>query len=68
MLCSTTYHCKSQKLPKFKRRQQRLKFFKYCKDTWSLDFWKELRYVEKQEMCLKKASKSKKFSKGERHE
>lgn len=68
MLWSTTYHCKSHKLPKFKRRQQRLKFFKYCKDTWSLDFWKELRYVEKQEMCLTKASKSRKFSKGERHE
>lgn len=68
MFWSTTYHCKPHKLPKFKRRQQRLKFFNYCRKKCAADFWKELRYVEKQEMCLKKASKSKKFSKGERHE
>lgn len=68
MFCSTTYHCKSHKLPKFKRRQQRLKFFNYCRKKCAADFWKELRRIERQKVRLKKASKSKKFSKGERHE
>lgn len=55
MFCSTTYHCKPRKHPKFKRRQQRLKFFKYCKDTWAIEFWKELMYVEKAKSALKES-------------
>lgn len=62
MFWSTTCHCKSQKLPKFKRRQQRLKFFNYCRKKCAVDFWKELRRIERRKVRLKKASKRKKMS------
>lgn len=61
MFWSTTYHCKSQKLPKFKRKQQRLKFFNYCRKKCAVDFWKELRRIERRKVRLKKASKRKKM-------
>ena len=67
MFCSTTYHCKFRKHPKFKRRQQFLKLFNYCRKKLLRIFGRSLD-VLKGEKCLKKASKSKKFSKGERHE
>ncbi len=56
MFWSTTYH---QKLPKFKRKQQRLKFFNYCRKKCAVDFWKELRRIERRKVRLKKASKKK---------
>lgn len=59
MFWSTTYHCKYQKLPKFKRKQQRLKFFNYCRKKCAVDFWKELRRIERRKVRLKKASKKK---------
>ena len=49
MICSTTYHCKSRKSSRFKRRQQYLKFFNYCKKERYKDFWKELRQFKMQE-------------------
>lgn len=55
MLCNIADHCKSRKPPKFKRKQQRLKFFKYCKDTWAIEFWKELMYVEKAKSALEES-------------
>lgn len=50
MFWSTTYHCKSHKLPKFKRRQQRLKFFNYCRKKCAVDFGRSLD-VLKGEKC-----------------
>lgn len=62
MPCNVINYCKSQKLPKFKRRQQRLKFFNYCRKKCAVDFWKELRRIERRKVRLKKASKRKKMS------
>lgn len=48
MFCSTTYHYKSRKLPKFKRKRQRRKFFNYCKKKANKEFWEEIRQKESQ--------------------
>lgn len=61
MLCSMKEYCESHKLPKFKRKQQRLKYFNYCKKKYARDFWKELRRVERRKVRLKKASKRKMY-------
>lgn len=68
MSCSTTYHCKFRKHPKFKRRQQFLKLFNYCRKKLLRIFGRSLDVLKGGKVRLKKASKSKKFSKGERHE
>lgn len=55
MICSTTYHCKSRKSSKFKRNQQYLKFFNYCKKARYKDFWKELRQFKMQENAVEES-------------
>lgn len=55
MICSTTYHYKSRKSSKFKRNQQYLKFFNYCKKARYKDFWKELRQFKMQENAVEES-------------
>ena len=61
MLCNKIHYCEPYKLLKFKRKQQRLKYFNYCKKKYARDFWKELRRVERRKVRLKKASKRKMY-------
>lgn len=48
MLCSISVYYKSRKPSKFKRKQQRLKFFNYCKKKRYKEFWAEIRQRESQ--------------------
>lgn len=59
MPCNVINYCEPYKLLKFKRKQQRLKFFNYCRKKCAVDFWKELRRIERRKVRLKKASKKK---------
>ena len=55
MLCSITAYYKSRKPSRFKRKQQYLKLFNYCKKERYKDFWKELRQFKMQESALKES-------------
>lgn len=61
MPCNVINYCEPYKLLKFKRKQQRLKFFNYCRKKCAVDFWKELRRIERRKVRLKKASKRKMY-------
>lgn len=48
MPCNVINYCEPYKLLKFKRKQQRLKFFNYCKKKRYKEFWAEIRQQESQ--------------------
>ena len=50
MLCSISAYYKSRKPSKFRRKQQRLKFFNYCKKKRYKDFWEEFRQFKDSKM------------------